>query len=478
MSAGEITLVQAVFGLGNQQHDHVHRHNMVNMDSNYIDMLKMEQLGGGVSGTTLAKVAQLSGGLTIQPQGYVSVEDGFNVRRGIGLLRFHVTGNAMTSEELSVVGYLTGGFASAEGIAPETMFVPVRAWSIVSQQKADGNGMPMVHQYVDSSHQFLMGDPHMIKQLKSIRPMDVANEALGMLAAEADGSEERYDGVIGTDLSKQMVVSKTQNLNTSHHARELLKLATFASDTSDNMGLEMGIADNINAPGINEIGLSENAFFRTMMHSTMMHTTNGFAGFSVGEIAGVFTNFADVFAPRLLNTSSFAEDNTLLTSSQYGSAASAEVIASELAMLTVHLLLQVGLGSVAFSATNNPNDFNGIAGSDDGVVLLPGPAMSLLNHDDSPEQRVERFFSLLKTHFFSKYTNVPAIQRTVMNLTVDSHMFGETKVTISFDGDFNNAREFSNATYMINRTSTNIAGTEVGMQASKNYINNIKDYFV
>lgn len=472
----EITLTQAIFGMGNQNHNHVHRHNTMNMDSMSIDTLKMEQYNGGVRGSTLNDIASNIGGLSVQPQGWVTVEDGFNIRRGIGLLRFMVEENSLSSQELSVVGYLVGGTASPEGVSGDTMFVPVRAWSTLTTNVMGGDGFPTTRTIVESSHQFLMGDPNEIKDLKSMRPLDIGNEALGYLACEQEGQADRYGGVVGTDLKNTMVVSKTQNLNPTHHSRELLRLAVQAGVDSEFGTLEMGIADGLSSAGIGEMGVTENPFFSTMMFSTGAHHT-GFQGFSMAEIAGVFVNLPDVLNLNMLEANNFAVDNNLANSSEYGSASLHEVIGSELAFLTVHLLLQTGLASLHFSATNNPMDFNGIVGAEDGVIIIPGEAMSLLNHDDWVANRVESFKEHLKNHFFKKYSSAYTHARTIINVEVNSYMFGETTVNIAFNGELMMAKSFTNATYLINRTSTNISGSDIGLAEAKNYLRNIKEHF-
>lgn len=473
----DITLTQAVFGMGNQNHDHVHRHNTMNLDSMALDTLKMEQHSGGIMASTLNDMASMAGGLSPQPQGMVNVEGGWNQRRGIGMMRFNVTQNALLAQELSVVGYLVGGQADVNGVSSDTIFVPVRAWTTLAQNVAGADGFPVTKTVVESSHQFLMGDPDQIKDLKSVRPLDIGNEALGFLACENEGQGDRFVGTVGTDLKTTMVVSKTQNLNPTHHSRELLRLATSAGAAAEYGSLEMGIADGLAGQGIGEIGVTDNPFFATMMFGTGAHSMMGFHGFSVGEINSVFINFGEVLNLNLLETSNFAADNNLAVSEAYGTGRAHEIIASELAFLTVHLLLQCGLASLHFSGTNNPMDFNGLVGSDDGVVILPGEAMSVLNHDDFVANRVEMFKDLLKTHFFRKYTSVYAHQKTIMNVEVDSFMFGETTVAICFNGEMHTTKQYTNATYCINRTSTNISGSDIGLSAAKSYLTNIKEHF-
>ena len=473
----EITLIQAIFGMGNQNHAHVHRNNTMFLDPQNIDKLKMEQYQGGITGSTINDIASMSGGLTTVPRGFVAVEENWNQRRGIGLLRFNVAENALVQNELSIVGYLYGGGASVEGVLPETMFVPVRAWTTVTQSVADANGFPTVKSVVDSSSQFLMGDPNGINKLKSSRPIDIGNEALAFHILDKEDRGDRYDGVVTSNLDATVVVSKTQNLNPTHHTRELLRLATSSAAAAQHTNLDLGIADNLSACGMNEIGISENAFFATMMFSTGTHSMAGFQGFSVGEINQVFDTFGAVLNLTLLDSTNFGEDNTLLVSEAYGSAQLHEVIATELALMTVHLLLQSGLASFSFSATNNPMDFNGLAGTDDGVIVVPAEAMSLLNADEFLVNRVEDFKHILKTHFFAKYSSQYAHKRTVMNVEVSSYMFGETTVSISFNGELAATKTYTNATYMINHTSSNITSSDNGLAEAKAYIQNIQDHF-
>jgi len=115
-------------------------------------------------------------------------------------------------------------------------------------------------------------------------------------------------------------------------------------------------------------------------------------------------------------------------------------------------------------------------GDADGVVIIPGAAMSVINHDPDTINKVERFMRELKTHFFKKYTSPYMHERTVINIEVNAFMFGETTVAIAFNGDMDSTKQYTNATYMINRTSINIAGTEMGLLQSKNYLDNIKSF--
>lgn len=50
----ELQLIRFVGGLGNRNHDHVHRHNMLNLESRDADLLKTEDYSGGILPSTLA----------------------------------------------------------------------------------------------------------------------------------------------------------------------------------------------------------------------------------------------------------------------------------------------------------------------------------------------------------------------------------------------------------------------------------------
>jgi hypothetical protein len=473
----EILLTEAIFGMGNANHDHVHRHNQLNVSTMNIDALKMEQFQGGVTPVTMNKIANESGNLSQMPQGWVNIEDGFNIRRGIGLLRFIVESNSLESSELSVMGYITGGGATHEGIEGHAMFVPVRSWTTNTRQTADNMGLPMASTAVINSHQFLQGDPMAQHNLKAIRPADVAQEVLGYMACETDGHAGAFDGILAADLSKNVVMSKTDNLNPAHHARELLKIAANVSNEARFGQVENAIGDSLNSPGILETPLTGNDFFRTMMMSTGTVSMVGFMGWTMAEINNVFSNLLDVMNLNLLNPTSFGAVDNLFGSKEYGSASPFEVIASEVAYLTVHLLIKCGLTHLDFSATNNPHHTQGIVGSDDGVEIITGAFGSVLHHDEYAINRVEQFKQLLKQHFFAKHTTGFMHTTTIISVNVQCSVFGETSVELFFNGNQDDTRRFVNATYCINRTSTNIAGSELGLQEAKNFMDNITEYF-
>lgn len=484
MNNGEITLVSAIFGMGNNNHVHVHRNNVLNITPNDVTTLMIEQHNGGVLPGSLNTISQRSGSLSTANYGNVNIEDGWNLRRGIGMLRFIVNGqNAIQQTELSVLGYLAGGMASSEGIDPSTTFVPVRSWTVDTTNVADMNGMPTTRSIISSSQQFLMGDPLFQKQLSSLRPKDVVEEVLGVSAIMADSdvtSEQAmkmFGGTIGNDLSTGVIISKTNNLNPANHARALLGVAAkTCSDHATINGITDTIADNLNTVSLGESSPFESPFFAVMQTTIGMASLNGFNGFSIGEIATVFSNFSEVLNLNLLNQSNFSGVDNTLDSSEYGSGGFHELIGSELAYLTLHTLIQCGLTGYSFSATNNVSDTGGIV-SETGVAFVDGEAMSVLNQDPYLINRVASFKERIINDFFAKYNGVFDYQRTTISVEVQSYLFGETAVTIHFDDKVTQARRYVNATYAINRHSTNIAASEVARAQTKGLFTNIYEHF-
>lgn len=475
----EITLTSAIFGMGNPNHDHVFRHNTFNISSENIDIIKLEQHGGGVVSSTIGNVANQSAGLSAQPQGYVNVEEGFNLRRGIAMLKFIIDTGAMVQTELAVIGYLHGGGFSIDGIDPDVMFTPVRTWETQARvsSQPDLTGYPQVKRSILNSNQLLLGDVNLKRNLQALRPMDLGNNAIGSIAVEEDwGDSVQYNGTLSADLSSNPVMSKMSNLDPTYFARQALRMATH-NNTMGTGDVENSVADFLGNASMREQGINENAFFTAMNTASGQWRMAGFNGYSVGEISGVFTNFADVLNLNLLEETSFAVVDNTLTSHEYGSSSPFEYMATEVAMITLNLLMDVGLASLQFSATNNPEHTGGMIGSEDGIVFIPGEVMSLMDHDDHVINKVEAFKQRFNSTFFGKYTGTSSYNTTIANIEVFSSIFGETSVNIALNGELENGRNFVNATYVISRSSSNIAVSEVAMGESRNFVSNLKDYF-
>ena len=469
-----VTLVEARFGMGNVNHVHVHRHNTMEIGSLQLDEIKFAQMDGGVSPALINQIANTVGGITAQPQGPVSIEDGWNIRRGIGMLRFQVTQNALVSRELSVLGYLYGGANTPDGIDAGVMFVPQRSWTVEARQNIHPmQGLPQVQQSIVESNQFLLGDPDHVKKLKAMRPLDLAQEVLGMMAMEEESHNGIYHGDTSSDLSRNIVMSKTHNLNTTHHAAELIKMAASGIHDSQYQQAQMGIAESLRSASLNEISPAHNEFIMAMCTSLGNIQLAGFQGYSVGELNAVFDNFADCLDLTLMDENLYPDAENLLNSSAQGSITFPEILAKEMAVLTVHLLIREGLQHITFSATNNPQHTGGIGGSPEGFEFIPAQFGSVLTNDNNAIGRVERFRQNLATSFFAKYNANPySTHATMVNVEVSAHMFGETQVLISVnDGP---VVSYIEATYALSRTSTNIAAREAGLNESQAILTNLK----
>ena len=481
----EIRLEEAIFGMSNNNHQHVHRHNQLLLDSLAVDQLKTEQMAGGIRASTINNLAIMSGSLSTQPQGYVDLEDGWNSQHGLGMLRFVVTQNSLMEEHLSVLGYLTGGAASIEGIEEHTLFVPVRSWSQVVENKINPlDGMPISSAVINDSSQFLMGDAMSTKKLHALRPVDIADSIVGYTAVEMENdnqpahSHRKFSGNIGSELAVNgITVSKTHNLNPVFHSRELIKMATnIVGDMGNQFGTQYAMSEASAAPGMGEMSPTENPFLRTMQINTGMHTFRGFNGFSLNDIQSVFSNFTDVMNLNLMDPNQYSQVDNLATSNEYGSASLFEILGSELAYTVIHTLMQTGLMSLSFSATNDIAEIGGIQ-NENGVQFIPGEAMSVLKHDNHLANRVENFINLITTNFFGKLNAGYQHNRTVVGVEVESYMFGETTVRISLNGNFADTRKYVNATFAINRHSTNIGANQVSIDQAQGFYDNIKNYF-
>lgn len=476
MSDITINLNRVVLGIGNPNHEHVHRHNILSPSTMHIDQLMTEQRAGGIRESTLNAISGMAGGLTVQPQGYVAIEDTYNQRRGLCMLEFVTESNALRSTKLVILGYLVGGEPREIGIDPATRFQPVRCWEVDTTNKTDFNGMPTVMQSITNSHQFLQGHPDRRINQKAMRPVDIGNEVLGYVATESENAADGYTGNVMADLNKGIIVSKTQNLDTTHHAKQLMKIAGNAITANDyGMDLHESIAETIYDGSMNEASITRNPFFMAMAQHTGMWNQAGFNGFSLGEIANVFVNFTDVMNMELIDNAPDMVDNIGL-SDAYGTTTLAETAAQELAALCADLAVRNGVSYCEFSATNNPNEFGGMM-EEDGVAIINGPWMVLIDQDQYAINRVEAFKRNFKNRFYTKYNTGYSHDSTIVNVEVTCALFGETSVRVFFNGDESTARRHTAATYYLSRTSSNIAGSDASITESVKFLNNIREYF-
>lgn len=476
----DIVLTQVRIGMGNPVHAHVHRHNMLNLESQNIDKMLMATSQGGIVESLMNNIAGQSGGLTVNPRGIVNIEDTYNQRRGLCMLNFSVQVNALVEEKLVVLCYLTGGEPQEDGgIDSATLAVPVRSWVINTENVTNPmNGLPMIKNAVTSSNQILMGDPTAQRHLRSMRPEDIGNEVLGYISTEQEGAQGSYHGNVAANLDKTVLVSKTQNLDTTHHAKQLLKIATnLLHDADYNTPIQDSVAGTLFSGSMTESLLSENPFFKAMATATASWSWAGFQGYTLGEIAETFQNFTDVLDLNMLDESTFKMVDEVAFSTAYGATNLEETTAQEIAMLTVDLLIRCGLTHVVFAASNNPYESNGMV-SEDGVEVVTGEWMSIVDQDPNSIGRLQRFIQMFKDKFYTKFNTGYGHSSTIVNIKVTCWLFGETSVEVFFNGDVNTTERYVNATYYLARTSSNIAASETGVNESVNFLNNLREYFI
>ena len=474
----DIVLTQVRMGMGNPMHTHVHRHNKLHLEPQNIDRLLFDAQGGGILESTLNDVAGMSGGLTVNPRGAVNIEETYNQRRGIAVLRFSVMHNALKETELVVLCYVTGGEPRDDGLDPATMLVPVRSWEIEIANAANPfDGLPSIVGTVKSSDQYLFGDPMAEKQLRAMRPEDVGNELLGYVATEAEHRQDDYVGNVAANLNKTVLVSKTQNLDTVHHAKQLLKFAgNLVHDSDYNTPLSDSIAGTLYSGGMRESLLSSNPFFNAMARMTGTWTWAGFQGYTLGEICSVFPSFPEVTDITLMDESRYPMVDEVAMSTAYGATNMTETTGQEIAMLTTDILIRCGLTHVVFSATNNSNDFGGFM-PEDGVQILHGQWMSIIERDNNSKNRLERFLDMFKRRFFTKFNSGYAHLNTIVSVAVTCSLFGETSVEVFFNGETDAAERYVNATYYLARTSSNIAASDTGVAETVSFLDNLREYF-
>ena len=478
----ELQLIRFVGGLGNRNHDHVHRHNMLNLESRDADLLKTEDYSGGILPSTLAGVADRSGGYASRPTGFANIEDGWNIRRGIACLNFIVTNNSLTTSELAVMGYLTGGQYSREGIDPATMFVPVQSWITNTTNKVDQNGFPMTTSSVMDSQQILMSDPGHRTDLNTIRPFDMINSVVSRDAFNEDQSNGRtpmgggQPGLpVNTDLNSNVVTSKSDNNNPANYAKALLTAActTIGDNTPNPIANSLG--SMFYDPSIAESYVLENPFFSIMRNASPGASLAGFNGWSIGEIANVFVNLPDVMSLEYMDNN-IADSNNLLNASAFGGVSLHEIIATEIAIGVNNLMMTTGLTMNNFSCTNN------IAGNattldNNEVGWVNGVARSVLVKDPGLINRTEKFKALFIRQFINKYNSPYEHKRTNISVEVHCRVFGETRVTIHFDDNEMQKQTKIFASYAINRFNPNVAYGEVALNSVNRFYDNVKEWF-
>lgn len=476
MASGEIILNQVLVGIGNQQHEQVHRNHKLDIDNNLVDKAYNERMSGGISATTIRELGIHTGSIGANHSGVVRIEDGWNSRRGLMMLQMTVRTDALMESKMTVLGYLTGGGLAVLDMLPDNVvFVPVRSWELRSSSTLDRHARTTVKEEMSESSQFLMGDPSLIEELRSIRPADVLNHAFGQQENDENTPDRDFAGVTSANLNEQGVnISKSANLDVYTNATQLWNFASRLSKNKHHVNvLSENMASSIG--GVSEHEYFSHPFLSMMMACTGMQNYRGFQGWTIGELRNVFAGFDACIPPGGFTGKSTEDAGILGSTSAMGGADYHERIANELAFLTMHSLLDNGLIGLDFLASNNVSKNQVNTGS---IYFTNGIPASIFANDHRLNDRAESFRDYLESSFFQKYAIQKWGRGMAVQIRVKAKVFGETEVEIVLDGDESNPIKKSFPSYCINRTSPDITNTETQTSLVSNYMENINEYFV
>lgn len=470
----EIRLNQVIIGIGNNVHEQFHRSNRIDISPDLANRAAHERFNGGITPSTIAQMGVHGGSLSTQHQGVINVEGGWNQRRGLAMLRMTIVDNALMEQQMSVLGYLVGGGMAMGSVVPDdVLFIPVRSWTMSTSATQDVQYMPTTKRAITETSQFLMADPEMIRQLRSIRPVDVITHGFGQVAAEEEDSNIAYGGSTNADLNQNgVIVSKSSNLDpivnaqtVMTHAARVARQHVTHNLLSENMAMSMG--------GISEQEIFQHPFLSLMMSALGMPSYQGFIGFTFEELRQVFQGFDTAVLPP--SDRNMEGHNHQLDSDPLGSADWFEKIANELAFISMHAMIDVGLVYLQFVASNNVSNLNVLSS---GIYFRPGIPAGVIANDPGLQNRVDNFKDYIETTFFQKYAMTMLGNTTAIEVDVTMNIFGECSVEIVLNGDHGNARKKVFPAYTINRSSSNLATDEIQETMALNYVDNLKNYFV
>lgn len=471
----ELQLNEVLIGIGNEVHDHYHRTNKMDLNPDILNQVTQERFQGGVQASTINQLGVTGGTISAQHGGMAEVEGGWSFRRGLMLLKMTVVENSLEATQMSVLGYLTSGSDVLLGIVPDdVLFVPVRSYTTKTTQTQDGNFMPIERQAMTESSQFLMADPSLMKNLHSIRPVDVINYGIGYQDnLEDDNTSDDYDGTVGNSLmDRGVIVSKSSNMNPIvnantilGHAKSVSRNMVSANKLSENMALSIG--------GISDMEIYQHPFLGAMMSACQMEDYKGFVGFSFEELRMAFPGFDNAIRDFRQSIKAEPKDHKLTSSSMEG-AFQPTVIANELAFICFHALIDVGLLGLDFVASNSVAH----QGLGDGEIYWKaGAPASIVNNDMGLWNRVEQFKDYISETFFTKYAAKMFGQSTFISVDVVTGLTRETTVKLIFNNDPNTEFTQTFSSYNINRFSSNIASGDAQQAAAMQYMDNLINYF-
>lgn len=481
-----VSLVKAKFGLGGEMHDMVMRHQTMNILPDQVDKLLEARISGTgyVVPSVINEVSAKVGCVVNQPTGTAYIDGaGWGSRRGLGELVFDISANQIREERLIVVGYISGGTVDpVQGISSDAMFVPIKTWTQVKTQVTDGQGYPVTAAGITSTGQFTMNDPTITGGLISIRPRDMIDNVVGLTASEdanqgIAGGMSEYMGSSGSILAASgCVMSRSDNLNSVNYAETLLKSAMGVKqgmDTTQNRYNVIGtVARNT---GLAETSIENNPFMIAMRQVLGRTGLAGFEGWSIGELCHVFPNFADTMNMEMMDPARNTPVDNRIESSAMGTALPEESIAHDLANLMLYVLFESRLMYFDFSASNNVDPV--VSLDPNAVQVTQGSFLSLIDNNPTTIQDVENAKELIKQMFFTKYAGDYQYQKQIVEVNVQSYLYGRTVVQVAINGNYQNARTVNMATYASSRWAPTVVNKMHAGQEVKNFFTNLTNQF-
>lgn len=490
MNNQQVQMTEAVFGVGNNQHDHYSRTSMMNISPTGVDELFVSKMNNGfVPPSIIENVARDSAGITTQSSGVSYIENGWGVSRGICKLKFTTRCTAESEQHVIMVCYLYGGSVNAEaGITPDTMIVPVKSWIIDLANRTDHQGLPAVFAQYHEGMNILLDDPTEMtgRGMVTLRPQDIVTSA--QIAAYAS-MENGGMPVNPTDMApgnamlrnRGTLVSGSTNDSTVRHSAKLLEAAVrYGHNKSQNGYDDMGaLNDAASSQTLREIGIDANPVFSYIQACFGKTYMSGFSGWSVGELTSMFPElgkpgFAKV---EMLDMSRFTALDRRLDCKNFGTSSPSELFATELHHIMLSELFQRKLSRVKFSVTNNvPNDQRHLAVN--GVLFVVGEFMPLADEDLQAPMNVEYFKQSIISQFYSRFDpNNSGYPSNIVSFVVDSDLISETNITVYLNGDNDNGVMYSYASFGSNRDNLNLDSASVATTVAVNMFNNLREHF-
>lgn len=483
-----LVMQSAIIGLSNVYQDHYMRAHSLNINPDDMNQMLANRLGGTnrVAPVEMRDIAARSGGVATVSGGQAYIEDGWHTSRGLASFQFVVQGaSPIQSQTLTVYGYMHGGSPAMAGgqLPPDIFFVPVKMWLVETQVSMNSQGFPVEQRNMRQSGNFLLNDESSKQGTHTIRPMDVINSVSALAAFDgADQMGGMMDGFGGSTSGLLstigMNISKSENNSTVDYAEKILTAAATASFereySNDRFSAICAATGNSN---IKEISLEDSPFIKVMRSSLGYVTMAHFQGFTLGEIAQVFPNFAQVANTQLTNDSTYQVEDHRYTSNQMGGSTYETLACSELNNIGNMIMNHYRLSYVHIRATNNMPDGQGqllINGAPVGYQL--GESGPIIDKDPDWQYNVIQGVEAFLTQFYSKYNHSLLQQRTLVDIDCNLALFGESTISVALHGNTSNTHTETFGTMAGNRFDPTLVTTEGLGQSVTGFYRNLTDY--